>query len=156
MAMTQAQRANRFSRSIENNRGVDDWLGDGARMNHPSDWIRLKGIPEEGGTFSILYEYEKGNSDSMPADWSVTLAPGERKTIYQKENQGAQEGVWYNVVVQYEGPYDSTLAQVPDPEGIEDGEPPMPDQVAAPAPRPVLTALAQRFPFFQRFMGGLP
>jgi len=161
MATTQ-ERTYKFSRAIDGSRGVDTWLGYGCILKHSGDWIRLKGIEEEGGTFSVKYNYEKGSINKLPQDYLIELQPGETVTIFNTENRGDHENVWYNVVVAWEAPAPPVDVYVPDENGevvngdvMEDGAPPYPTPgLPVAAQRPVLTALAQRFPFFQRFMGG--
>lgn len=89
-----------FSNAIEASKGVDQWLGDGAVLEHNGDWIRLYWrVQDQGAGFYVAYEFEKGNVANMPQDFEFVLMPGERKTVYNTESAAA----YYNVRVKYTG-----------------------------------------------------
>ena len=93
-----------FSLSIDRSGGVDQWLGDGAQLNHYQDWIRVKGRPEIGSSFSVTHDFNEGDFDRLPEDYQFSLQPGDTKTIYNKEKHGAYDGVKFDLVIKYIGP----------------------------------------------------
>lgn len=126
-------------------------------MNNFGDWIKLKGRPELGSTFSVTYEYNEGYISQMPDDYQFSLQPGETTTIYNYEKHREFEDVKFDVTVKYIGPAPAYQEPENGNGAPVDGPPfgflPQPENgngaVAGP---PLLTALANIFPFFKRFL----
>ena len=89
-----------FSQALDGYGGVDTWGGDRLTMNHRGDWVRLKGVTDYGGKFSVSHVWEKGDASKMPVDFDFDLKPGERKTLQNMEGDG---GAYYNVDVMCNG-----------------------------------------------------
>ncbi len=110
-----------FAESLVSSNGVDAHFNDGVQMNHYGDWVKLKGRPEVGSTFSVQYNYEGGEIDKLPEDFQFTLLPGMTETIYNRRNHGEFEGVKFIVDIRYIGQAPADELFPPEPEDVSEG-----------------------------------
>jgi len=123
-----------FSKSLDGYGGVDTWGGDRVKLAHSGDWVRLKGVTDYGGQFTVTYVFESGDASMMPQDFKFVLKPGERRTI--QNFQGG--GIDYNVEVIWDGPLYTYKGQQQEESALEEQQP-------APEVAPMLNG-----PFMQR------